>query len=63
MQRIFFCGDVGHRRDINPEECTVISGNYEFFLQYLTKNKLELSDFAKIKSLRVPNGLRGNWSN
>tara|TARA_B100001093_G_scaffold133729_1_gene126417 strand:- start:2868 stop:4187 length:1320 start_codon:yes stop_codon:yes gene_type:complete len=54
---VFLCGTISeHLSSHIPSNVCVLSGNYEFFPQYLKKNSLSFSEVFQDKLLRVPNG-------
>lgn len=54
---IFLCGTFGEFvKDKIPEEVNLISGNYEFLLDYLENKNLKINDIFNIKHLKVPDG-------
>jgi radical SAM superfamily enzyme YgiQ (UPF0313 family) len=54
---IFLCGTFGEfAKNRIPEEVNLISGNYEFLLEYLENNNLKINDLIDIKFLKVHDG-------
>ncbi len=54
---IFLCGAFGEFvRNKIPENVNLITGNYEFLLDYLESNKLKVNDLFNIKFLKILDG-------
>lgn len=54
---IFYCGTFSEFvRDKIPDHVNLLTGNYEFLLDYLEKNKLSLEDIIDIKFLKINDG-------
>ena len=54
---IFLCGAFGEfARDKIPEGVNLITGNYEFLLDYLENKELKINDIFNIKYLKVLDG-------
>ena len=54
---IFFCGTFGEFvQDKIPEGVNLLTGNYEFLLDYLENKDLNIKDILNIKYLKVPDG-------
>lgn len=54
---IFLCGTFAeYAQEKIPQEANLITGNYEFLLEYLENNNLQLRDIFNIKYLKVHGG-------
>ena len=54
---IFLCGAFGEfAQDKIPDDVNLITGNYEFLLEYIETKNLKLEDIFKVKYLKVLDG-------